>query len=311
MGLLREHESCMSEPHPRIYIVIPVHNRWDATEECLDSIDCQTYKNFQVVLVDDGSTDGTSSYVKMKYPEVVLLKGDGNLWWTGATNLGVCNSLQCARDNDYVLTLNNDTVLPATYLSTMIALSRQMPHALIGSIAFSYEEKDVVVDGGVRIHWPSAKFMSLKILHGQEKDTFYTVSALSGRGTLIPVSVFHRIGLYDARYFPHYTADYDFSLRAHKAGYVLAVHSSCYLYSKTKLTGMSNVHTKISFGAWLGSFNSIKSPYNLKVRFRFGLRHAPPFCYPSFILCDILRVIFGTFRNQIWNLIQDLSLKLS
>jgi cellulose synthase/poly-beta-1,6-N-acetylglucosamine synthase-like glycosyltransferase len=55
-------------------IVIPVHNRLDATRECLDSLQCQAYRHFQVVLVDDGSTDGTFDYIKEKYPEIILLR---------------------------------------------------------------------------------------------------------------------------------------------------------------------------------------------------------------------------------------------
>lgn len=295
----------MNETQPSIYIVIPVHNRLDATRDCLDSLKAQTYTPFQVLLVDDGSRDGTSEYVRRRYPEVIVLEGDGNLWWTGATNLGVRYALQYASDTDYILTLNNDTVLPPAYLHTMAALAKQVPNGLIGSIAIDDDRRDVVVDAGTRIHWLSAKFTRLKSPAGDGVGSFYQVSALPGRGTLIPVQVFHAIGLYDARNFPHYAADYDFSLRARKVGYVLLLHPACYLYSKTKLTGIANVHKKIGFAAWLTSFHSIKSPNNLKIRWRFGLRHPPPLCRPSFILCDFVRVIFGTLRNQISNVAQS------
>jgi GT2 family glycosyltransferase len=282
---------------------MPVHNRLEATRECLDSLRRQTYTRSRVVLVDDGSSDGTSDYVRSNHPEVEVLKGDANLWWTGATNLGIRYALRHARERDYILTLNNDTVLPPTYLETMVSLARQIPYGLIGSIAMDYDRKEVVIDAGVRIHWLSAKYTKLTLPSADRVESFYTVSALPGRGTLIPVEVFAKIGLYDASHFPHYAADYDFSLRARKAGYELLLHPACYLYSKTKLTGISNVHTKISFAAWLASFHSIRSPNNLKIRWRFGLRHPPPLWRPFFILCDFLRVIFGTLRNQIRNVV--------
>ena len=114
----------MSENSPTIYIVIPVHNRLEATRECLGSLRCQTYKAFKIVVVDDGSTDGTSGLVSQEYPEVTVLKGKGELWWTGATNLGVRYALQDCRGDDYILTLNNDTFLPPEYLETMISLSQ-------------------------------------------------------------------------------------------------------------------------------------------------------------------------------------------
>lgn len=287
-----------------IYVVIPVHNRLQATRECLDSLRCQTYPHFKIVIVDDGSCDGTSAYVKKEYPEVTVLMGDGNLWWTGATNMGVRYSLEHAQKDDDILTLNNDTILPSEYLATVVALSKQRPEALIGSIALDEDHRDTIVDAGTRIDWRSAKFTALKTPPDDKRDAFYTVSVLPGRGTLIPICVFHKIGLYDAENFPHYAADYDFSLRAHKAGYSLVLHPRCYLYSKTRLTGISNVHNKISLGAWLRGFNSIKSPNNLKVRLRFGLRHAPLRCRLSFTLCDFLRVILGTFRNQIRHMVR-------
>jgi GT2 family glycosyltransferase len=288
---------------PTIYIVIPVYNRLDATRECLESLSCQTFQHFKVVLIDDGSTDGTSESVNEKYPEVTILKGNGQLWWTGATNLGVRYALQYCREDDYVLTLNNDTVLPPAYLETMMSLARQAPSALIGSIARDYRHRDICVDEGVAIRWFSAKFIKLKAPSNTSRsDSFYSVSALTGRGTLIPVSVFRNIGLYDAQNFPHYAADYDFALRAVEAGYDLLLHPTCYLYSRTDLTGISNVHNRVSFALWLKSFNSIKSPNNLKVRFQFGLRHAPRVCRPTFIICDVFRLIFGGLRNQIKNL---------
>lgn len=296
----------MRSRQPTIYIVIPVHNRLDATRECLASLSCQTYTHFKVVLVDDGSTDGTCDYVRNSHPDVVVLEGGGNLWWTGATNLGVRYALDHSKEGDYILTLNNDTVLPDAYLDTILSLSRQVPKGLIGSIAVDSDRKDVVIDGGARIHWFSGKFRKLKIQPRNGIDlSFYAVSVLPGRGTLIPKHVFDKIGLYDANNFPHYAADYDFSLRAYKAGFSLVLHPSCYLYTNTKLTGISNVHKKISMGAWLQSFNSIKSPNNLRVRLSFGLRHGPLLCRPSFILCDFIRVTLGTFRNQMKNMLQQ------
>ena len=287
-----------------IYVVIPVHNRLDSTRECLESLKHQTNHSFEVVLIDDGSADGTSDYISRNFSAVTVMKGDGTLWWTGATNLGVRYVLEHCRDNDYVLTLNNDTVLPANYFETIISLARCAPKALIGSIARDNDRRDVCVDGGVGIRWFSAKFIKLKAPTEGTSDAFYSVSALPGRGTLIPVRVFHEIGLFDDKYFPHYAADYDFSLRAAKSGYDLLLHPQCYLYSKTQLTGISNVHNRISFRKWIESFNSIKSPNNLKIRLQFGLRHAPLLCRPTFVLCDVLRVTLGGFRNQIKNLAQ-------
>ena len=284
-----------------IYIIIPVHNRLDATRECLESLRKQTCGDFKVVLVDDGSTDGTSDFINENYPEVILLKGDGSLWWTGATNLGVEHVLQYAREKDHILTLNNDTFVPPDYIATLVSLAQKEPNALIGSIAFDYNRRDVPVSEGVRIDWLSAKYTKIKHSPDAQPQSFYPVTVLSGRGTLIPARVFRQIGSYDAENFPHYAADYDLSLRAHHQGHPLLLHPACYLFARTDLTGISNVHAKISFSAWLKSFGSIKSSNNLKIRLKFGLRHPPLLFRPIFILCDLCRVFLGTFRNQMRN----------
>ena len=77
-----------------IYIVIPVYNRKEFTHQCLLSIIKQTNKNFKIIIVDDRSTDGTREMINSEFPEIILLKGDGNLWWTRAINLGVKYALK-------------------------------------------------------------------------------------------------------------------------------------------------------------------------------------------------------------------------
>src|SRR4051794_654183 len=112
----------MAEKSPIIYIVIPVHNRLDATRKCLASLHNQTYTGFRIVLVDDGSTDGTSEFVRESYPDVMVLSGDGNLWWTGAINLGIRYALAQASENYAVLVINNDVEVYSDYLETLYRL---------------------------------------------------------------------------------------------------------------------------------------------------------------------------------------------
>ena len=71
-----------------------MHNRKEYTHQCLLSIYKQTNKNFIVIVIDDGSTDGTGEMITNEFPEVILLKGDGNLWWTKAINLGIKHALK-------------------------------------------------------------------------------------------------------------------------------------------------------------------------------------------------------------------------
>ncbi len=69
--------------------MIPVHNRKKLTRECLASLQNQDTKHFTVIVVDDGSTDGTSEMIRAEFPDTILLQGDGGLWWVGSINKGI------------------------------------------------------------------------------------------------------------------------------------------------------------------------------------------------------------------------------
>ena len=77
----------------KIAILIPVFNKLDLTIKCIESllplIDSKDFKNLRayIVIVDDGSADGTGSWIKTNYPDIILLSGCGNLWWSGGTSL--------------------------------------------------------------------------------------------------------------------------------------------------------------------------------------------------------------------------------
>src|SRR3546814_7970339 len=72
-----------------LYIILPVHNRAETTSLFLDALQRQTFQDFLLVLVDDGCTDETVSVAREKIPSdrLIVLQGDGQLWWAGALDL--------------------------------------------------------------------------------------------------------------------------------------------------------------------------------------------------------------------------------
>src|SRR3989339_1274263 len=98
-----------------IFIVIPVHNRKDTTLECLQYLHRQTYREYKIIIVDDGSTDGTATAIQDTYPDTTILTGNGQLWWTGAMHKGIQDVLTMAAETDYVLSLNDDVIVEPNY----------------------------------------------------------------------------------------------------------------------------------------------------------------------------------------------------
>src|ERR1051325_2936248 len=113
-------------------IVIPVYNRLKFTRDCLDSLEKQTIPADKIIVVDDGSNDGTEEVLKEWYPDVTVLRGDGNLFWTAAINMGIRHALLLGAD--HVMTLNNDTIASPTFVEKMIEGSKLAPSALIGAL---------------------------------------------------------------------------------------------------------------------------------------------------------------------------------
>lgn len=294
-----------------IYVVIPVHNRREFTRQCLLCLLAQTYPHFKLIVVDDGSSDGTAEMIRAEFPSVVLINGDGNLWWTEATNLGVRYALQDQQKGKehFVLTLNDDTKVPETYLQTLIDAYWQKQPCLIGSVSVDADQPDKLEYAGTSLdfYFAGEKALSADYQHSYQnlaqKTAWVKTDSLPGRGTLISTRVFEKIGLYDSKRFIHYMSDIEFSIRAQKAGYPLFVNVQSVVYEHTKATGL---HTNqagswqdrsVSWKEFLKSLHSIKSPTNLKVRYHFALTHSKTKLLYLFL--DVSRICTGFLGRKL------------
>ena len=294
----------MNSYRKEIYIIIPVHNRKSYTRECLLSLHNQTFQDFITIVIDDGSSDGTSEMIQKEFPEVVLLSGDGDLWWTGAMNLGVRYVIENATLHDYVLTMNDDVMVRPNYLEILLGCALKHTRSLIGSIALNNGNDAIIEDGGIKINLYTAKFNW--IARGREYKTVMDegfsvipVDVLSGRGTLIPAKVFQSIGLYDSINLPHYGADYEFSYRAKKKGYNLFVDYKSVVVNKVESTGIDNERHSFKWYGFFKKLFSKGSPYCIRYRWNFARLTCPKLLLPFFFLFDIGRIVCGSLRNKL------------
>lgn len=258
--------------NPLVYIVTPVFNGREHTRKYLSSLRKQTYKSLKVVIIDDASTDGTLKMIKNNFPEVHTIKGDGDLWWSGGTNMGA--KFAIANKADFVLTLNNDLVVGNDYVEKLIETAKMQKRSLIGSMVCYVDNPSKVWYYGARF----GKNGDMDHVSGYKSSfnsSFVSSEWLTGMGVLIPVGVFKKIGYFDRQNFPQYFGDADFSLRAARAGYNLLVVSKAIVYGDMSSSWVHRQLEKPKLKFFWDLFFSIRSPYQIRTRFKFYREYWP------------------------------------
>ena len=280
-----------------IYIVIPVHNRIDKTICCLESIKIQNYKNINVIMVDDGSSDSTTERVGCLYPETTILHGDGGLFWTGAVHFGIKHALSICSQGDWILLVNNDTKLNNNTIEELVVFSTNHQRKVLASaVSVNSLNRDIIIKSGTIVKsWVFN--ITQHVLQGMRVSELLShkpieVDLLTARCLLHPVEIFKAIGNYNAELLPHYGGDDEFTVRASKNGYKAYVLPSAivYLDEDTQATAKLNIIQQL-FG--------FRSSLNIINRWKFARAAVPIYALPSYYFMAIVKSLYVIFkRNQ-------------
>ena len=278
----------MSSQEPRVSIIILNWNSYEVTLDCLLSLRKMDYKNFEVVMVDNGSVDGSPEKLLASAPEIRLIRNETNLGFAGGCNAGIRDAL--SRGNDYVLLLNNDTVVAPDFLSQFVRVAES--DAKIGvlspKILFFDRPDRLNYAGGMHKLWrlfPSV--IGLRQRDDGRYDQIREVSFLTGCAFLIKAEVVRRIGVLEEVYF-HFYEDIEWSLRAIKAGFKgVYVPQAVIWHKEHYVTNKNHGNGFIEF--YLARNNVI-----------FARKHVPlrlwPFKMPFFGAWMIYRTVLFTFH---------------
>ncbi|MDH3382459.1 MAG: glycosyltransferase family 2 protein [Deltaproteobacteria bacterium] len=200
---------------PVVFVILPVHNRWEQTRKCLACLAGQTHGNLRVVLVDDGSTDGTRQHVEQEFPGVTVLGGDGTLWWAGGVNRGIDFAMREASSEDFLLILNNDLAFEKTFILDLCRESVERGRAALFPASVDNRTGELA-DTGLLVDWEGTRIVPAHKGAGgaapAEPDAFST------RGLLLPVPVVSTAGRLRERELPHYLSDIEYTIRIQKMG---------------------------------------------------------------------------------------------
>jgi GT2 family glycosyltransferase len=283
-----------------LYIVIAVFNGIKYTLNFLALLSQQIDGGFHVVLVDDGSTDDTEKRVRELYSEVVIVHGNGNWWWTRSTNEGIKKALSLGADS--ILIMNNDTLIEPGYIQTIKKTAEEHPGTIIGSLDVTNQEPRMVFFSGVKeIKWWKAKGIRYHRNYVPYDNTFtglHRSICLNGRGTLIPAQVFKKTGFLDEKNLPQYASDFDFSVRAAKAGIPCYISWDCVVFSEVAKTGTGKPFIYQSWGTFLRSFFLTHSQTGLGTIFRYYRKHTPWPLLPIAITMQTARYLYSFYKRR-------------
>ena len=240
----------------RIAAILPVFNRVDETLKCLSRLlSLQTEKiNIKVVLVDDGSTDGTNTKVSEQFPNVIILKGNGNLWWAGGVNEGlkyIEKNVTC----DYVLLLNNDTLFFENTLEKLIEVIKHDVKTVCCPVVID-EESGKIYSAGQKLTGPVKELKPL--YKGKDINQHYKeiieCDSVGSRFVLMPKRIVADIGFFDQKRFPHGYSDFEYFLRAKKRGYRILVTTDSFISTKQNRNYINYRLIEDSLSKYLKSF---------------------------------------------------------
>jgi GT2 family glycosyltransferase len=258
-----------AERPPQVVAVVPIHNGREATLRCLDSLARSTIP-VGVVVIDDGSTDGSTTAINVQFPDTVILTGDGNLWWSGATNLGARRAL--ADGASHVLALNNDCIVHESAVEALVAESAARPHHLLGSKMRFLEPSDMILTLGGQCTPHGLVYVGLFETDEGQWDHIRDATWLPGMALLIPAACFESVGFFDDRVFPQYWGDIDFVVRAREQGWGVGVVPESLVWNDRSQTGES-ISERPSLGDVWRLLTSRRSTLNLVENVQFHRRH--------------------------------------
>ena len=278
----------------KIAVVIPIHNGLEDTKLCLKSIyaalsfsGCES--EMTIIVVDDGSTDGSSLFIKNNYQDIIIFEGDGNLWWSGAVNCGVKYAIE--RDAKYVLLLNNDNVVDKNFFK---ALKKSIEQYGSESIVAA---KVINIIPGYHIKYAGKSFnrKTAKLILNPKINKSIKVNTAGGMGVLIPTSIFKRIGFFDENNFPQKCGDADFYLRAEDNGIPMYYEPNMIVYDNNKSTGFKS---NKSIKSIIDAYSYPKGYMNLKIDSKFYFKYFGPLSLFNLTIKNA-RFILGYLKKAI------------
>ncbi len=266
-----------------ISIVIPNYNGAEHLQVCFQSLRNQTYKDYEIILVDNGSKDDSLKFTQENFPEVRIIRLDHNTGFSRAVNEGIMNS-----NGDYILLLNNDIECSDNFLNEMLSGFKSEDTGSVACKMLNYYDRTFIDNAGDFIKLtgsPYARGNGLKD-EGQYESEEYIFGACAG-AAIYKKEVFAKAGFFDEDFFAYYE-DVDLSFRMQIEGYRCFYNPKAVCFHKR--------------GGTSGSMSGIETMLCEKNLVAVRLKNYPfPMlikCFPYFMIVRMKRYYIFLTRNS-------------
>ena len=231
----------------KVAIILLNWNSYEHTANCIESLSAVRPTNFDIIVVDNGSTDGSGTALQNKFNHIIYLPNATNEGFAGGNNRGFAYAIE--HDYAYSLMLNNDVFVEPNFLDLLVTYLEANPEvgAIQPKIFFNSNRQKVWNGGSYFLSWMgwtySKNYMRTA---GPAQSKFAQVDWITGCALLVRTSIVKQIGALNDHFFIYYE-DVDFSFRIRAAGYKLMFHPNSVIYHIAGMSHKSNKKGKEGF----------------------------------------------------------------
>lgn len=221
----------------KVAVVVLNYKVKKETLACIESVKKSTYKNLQIIVVDNHSNDGLSGEIK-KFEEVTFIENSENLGFTGGNNIGIKFALNLGAN--FIFILNPDTEVDKDCIDNLVKAAEKIGDILSPKIYFGHSKKIWYAGGTLDLANVLGKHRGMDEIDSGRYDKAEETDYTTGAAMLIKREVFEKNGLFDERFFLYYE-DADFCIRAKKVGFKIYYVPSALVYHKNaQSTGLGS-----------------------------------------------------------------------
>lgn len=215
--------------NPFVSIIIVNFNGYKYLKECLDSLYNNTYQNFEIIVVDNNSSDESCNFIHKNYPKVKLIEEKSNHGFAGGNNIGYKNST-----GDVIILLNNDTKVEKDFIKNFIQVFDEFPNCAAAQSKIVLYDDHTKLDSAGSFWSPITILYHFGLFRNSNDNKFnkpYKVFSAKGASLIIKKEVIEKVGLFVDEFW-HYYEETDFCHRIINAGYDIYYYPKALCFHK-------------------------------------------------------------------------------